>query len=141
MLWMMKTGGGHTILSKGNGFAKSQWAFGWPKQGGVSLRLNNVFHATGAESVPKGKWVHVAFVRRDDQGFTYVNGEPSGGPHDLSGVRDLTNDEPLRIGRRAHEPSPDYFGGKVAHVKILNHALSVEEIRAEAGRTAGRASN
>ena len=132
MLWMMRTGGGHTVLSKGNGFTQSQWAFGWPQSGGVSLRLNNVFHTTAAGSVSDGKWTHVAFVRRGEQGFTYVNGKPSGGPHDLSAVRDLTNNEPLRIGRRAHEPNPDYFGGKLAQVKMLNHALSAEKIQAEA---------
>jgi len=85
--------------------------------------------------------VHVAFVRHGNQGVTYVNGEPSGGPHDLSAVGDLTNDEPLRIGRRTHEPDPNYFNGKVAHVKILSRALSAEQIRAHAQGSAGRAEN
>lgn len=143
MLWLMKEGGGHTALSKGNGFESlTEWSFGWPGQGvrqSVALRLNNVFHSTAAKSVPPKKWVHVAFVRRGNQGFTYANGELSGGPHDLSGVGSLTNDQPLRIGRRTHEPNPAYFKGKIAGVKILDHALSEADIRAHARGTATRA--
>lgn len=139
MLWMMKVGNGSTALSKGNGFESlTQWSFGWPKAGvanSVSLRLNNVFYSTGAQSVPKNEWVHVVFARRGSQGFTYVNGEPSGGPHDLSTVGDLTNDEPLRIGRRTHEPNPDFFKGRITGVKVLDRALSDEEIRMAARGT------
>jgi len=142
MLWLMKEGGGHTALSKGNGFGSlTEWTLGWPAQGvpgSVALRLNNVFHSTAAKSVPAKKWVHVAFVRRGNQGFTYANGEPSGGPHDLSVVGALVNDQPLRIGRRTHEPNPAYFRGKIAGVKILDHALSGAQIRAHAQGAAKR---
>ena len=136
MLWMMKTGNGNTILSKGNGFDSStQWAFGWPRgHGTVSLRQNNAFHPTGEGQIQPGKWAHLAFVRRGNQGFTYVNGAPSGGPHDLSAVGDLTNDEPLRIGRRKHEPNPDYFAGRVADIRLFDHALTDDDTQAAAKR-------
>jgi len=136
MAWVWMEEPGRIILAKGNGFGSlAEWSFGWqgPRlRDSVSLRLNNVFHSTAASAVPVRKWVHVAFVRRGPQGVPYADGEPSGEPHDLSAVGDLSNDKPLRIGRRAHEPNPAYFKGKVGDVKILPYALSPEQVRMEA---------
>ena len=140
MLWVYRMSSG-IILSKGNGFGDPrQWSLGWPKEhGGIALRIKNNFFSTGAGSVPFGQWVHVALVKRGSTCQAYANGEPSGEEHDLSGLGPFVNDRPLRIGRREHEPSPAFFNGKVAGVRILNHALSVEKIRAHARGTAGRA--
>ncbi len=135
MLWLWKQGGGQTAISKGSGFGSpAQWTFGWPGKGlrdSISLRVNNIFHSSAAGAVPNETWVHIAFVRRGNQGFIYANGKPSGKPHDLSNVGPLTSDEPLRIGLRAYSPNPAYFKGKIAGVKILGHALSAEEIQAQ----------
>ncbi|MBN1513400.1 MAG: right-handed parallel beta-helix repeat-containing protein [Phycisphaerae bacterium] len=142
MLWMMREGGGHVVLSKGNGFGSArEWSFGWPGENrnrSVALRVNNRFHSTAAEAVPVGTWVHVAFVRRGRQGFSYVNGERSAGPHDLEGAGPFANEHPLRIGRRAHEPDPQYFKGRIAEVRLFGYALPDDDIRALAkGEHAG----
>lgn len=137
MLWMRKEGGGHTALSKGNGFDKDGgWSFGWPGSeapASVSLRAGNVFYHTAAQSVPAGEWTHVAFVRSGNRGSTFVNGEASGGPHDLSAMPELGSDHPLRIGRRPHEPDPAWFRGRIAEVAILFRALSQTELRERCG--------
>ena len=136
MAWVWREKNSTIILSKGNGFGEpATWSFGWAGKGksdSVSLRNLNVFHSTAAFSVPLKKWVHVAFVRRGRKGLTYVNGKPSDGPHDLTDLAPLVNDHPLRIGRRAHEPNPVYFQGKLAHLRLLPHALSAEEVQAAA---------
>ena len=128
-----------TILSKGNGFGRpNQWSWGWEKDGvpgSISLRINNVYFATAADAVPLYRWVHVAFVRRGNTGQCYVDGRPSGDAHDMSAIGSLANDEPLRIGRRAHEANPAYFRGKIGRVSIQPVALTAEQIRREAAAT------
>ncbi|MEW6359370.1 MAG: LamG-like jellyroll fold domain-containing protein [Planctomycetota bacterium] len=135
MAWIYREAHG-VILSKGNGFGSpNQWSWGWGKEGvprSISLRVNNQFYATGAGSVADREWVHLAFVKQGNTGLTYVNGRPSGGPHDLSGVGPFVNDRRLRIGRREHEPDPAFFKGKIAGVILLNHALPPDQIRAYA---------
>jgi hypothetical protein len=133
MLWMCREGEGHIVLSKGNGFdSPNQWSFGWPGKGtpgSVSFRVVNQFHCTALRSVPHKRWTHVAFVCRAGKGSAYVNGELSGGPYDLSSVGPFANDEPLRIGRRAHEPDPQFFTGKIADIRLLSYALAPAEIQ------------
>jgi hypothetical protein len=133
MAWLWREQDGTIILSQGNGFDDpSGWSFGWNGQGkrrSVSLRNLNVFRSTAANSVPLQEWVHVAFVRRDGKAFTYVDGKPSGEEHDLTGVGELQSEQPLRIGRRAHEPNPVFFKGKLAHIELLPQALSAQEIQ------------
>jgi hypothetical protein len=90
----------------------------------------NTFHSTAADAVPFGKWVHVAFVKRGTQGFSYVNGELSDGPHDLAGIGPFANTQPLRIGRRAHEPDPQYFKGRITELRLFKYALLEPDIRA-----------
>ncbi len=137
LAWVYRLGPG-VILSKGNGFGSvHQWSLGWQEAGvpgSVALRVNNRFFSTAAEAVPRGRWVHLGFVRREDVGRAYVDGEPSGPPHDLSGVGPLVNDLPLRIGRREHAPDPAYFRGKIAGVVLLKRALAPEEIAAHPTR-------
>ena len=134
MLWMMREGGGHIVLSKGNGFGSpGEWSFGWPGENrshSASFRVENKFHSTAADAVPFGKWVHVAFVKRGGQGFSYVNGELSAGPHDLADAGPFASQHPLRIGRRAHDPDPQYFKGKVAELRLFRYALLEQDIRA-----------
>jgi hypothetical protein len=121
-IWKAAPGSG-IILSKGNGFGDAnQWSWGWEKEGvpgSISLRVNNEYFPTAADSVPLYRWVHVAFVRRGDTGQGYVDGRPSGPAHDMTRVGSLVNDRPLRIGRRAHDPNPAYFRGKIGPVQIL----------------------
>jgi hypothetical protein len=132
--WVWRERGGCVIVSKGNGFADPNgWSFGWDgegKPGSVALRNLNQYYATAARSVPMRIWTHVAIVRRGNRAFTYANGEPSGEPYDFTEVTGLQNNEPLRIGRRAHEPNPAYFQGKIADLRLLGYALSSDEIRA-----------
>jgi hypothetical protein len=142
MAWLWRETDGTIVLSQGNGFDDpSGWSFGWAGQGkskSVSLRNLNVFRSTAANSVPLRTWVQVAFVRRGDRAFTYANGKPSGGEHDLTGVGDLASDQPLRIGRRAHEPNPVCFKGKLAHIEILPRALSAAEIQSRFAAVSGQ---
>jgi len=134
--WIWKSvPGSAVIVSKGNGFgASNQWSWGWEKEGvpgSISLRAGNVYSPTARDSVPLYRWVHVAFVRRGDTGQSYVDGRLSGAPHDMTRVGSLVNDQPLRIGRRAHEPNPAYFRGKIGPIRILPVALTADEILAE----------
>ena len=135
MVWIYRMGSG-VILSKGNGFGPAnQWSFGWQEAGvpaSVSLRVKNKFFSTAADAVPNGRWVHLAFVKRGNLGQAYADGKPSGKQHNLSGLGPFINDRPLRIGRREHAPDPAYFGGKIAGVMLLKHALTSEEILAHA---------
>ena len=135
MVWVWRERGGGIIASKGNGFGGAgQWSFGWPHSGpnSASLRVKNMYHSTAPNSVPIGQWAHVAFVKKGQTGLTYADGKPSGGPHDLSKLGDLTNDQPLRLGCRSHEPNPVYMKGKLAQFTLLPYALSAEEITAAA---------
>ncbi|MBT7299797.1 MAG: hypothetical protein HN849_09800, partial [Victivallales bacterium] len=42
---------------------------------------------------------------------------------------DLTNTKPLLIGRRLHEPTPAWFNGKVADLRIYTRALAPAEVQ------------
>ena len=141
MLWVCRMNWG-TVLSKGNGFGSvQQWSLGWPKAGvpeSVSLRVNNSFFSTAPGSVPQGRWVHIALVKRDDTCRAYVDGQANGELHDLAVVGPLVNDHPLCIGRRQHAPNPAFLKGKVADVVLLSCALPLELIQAHARGTAGR---
>lgn len=136
-VWVYRENSG-LILSKGTDFGQpEQWSFGLPQEGvpgSVSLRINNHYFGTGERSVKDRQWTHLAFVRRGKQGFTYVNGQASGGPHDLKAIGPLVNDRPLRIGRREYETNPMYFKGKVSGLTIWSRALSPEQISQEAAR-------
>ncbi len=132
-IWRERAG---VIVSKGNGFgAPDQWSFGDGSPdapGGVALRINNKYFSTAARAVKDRRWIHLAFVRHGAQGATYVDGLPSGGPHDMSGIGPLANDRPLRIGRREHQPNPMWFKGRIAGLAIWPRALNPEEVRKEA---------
>ncbi len=124
--------GGGVIVSKGNGFGRpDQWSFGLAKAGvpgSVSLRINNVFLATGERAMKDRQWTHLTFVRCGSEGRWYVDGRSSGEPHDMSGIGPLVNDRPLRIGRREYEPDPMWFNGRVAGLTLWRRALTAEEI-------------
>ena len=115
-----------TILAKANGFAKQQWAWGWAD---CCFRAENQmdFHPDPADLGSK-RWMHVAFVRRGNTGQAYIDGKASGGSHDLSVLGELTNGQPLLIGRRRHEQSPVWFHGKIDDVRIYSRALTDAEI-------------
>jgi len=72
--------------------------------------------------------MHLAFVRRSNTGQAYVDGEPSGGEHDLSVLGDLSNGQSLLIGRRRHEATPVWFQGRIDDVRIYGRALTTDEI-------------
>ena len=135
MVWVHRVGTG-IILSKGNGFgSQHQWSLGWPmagEQDSICLRIKNNFFSTGEGSVPEGRWVHVAFVKKETIARAYINGKASGKEHDLSGLGPFVNDRPLRIGRREHAPDPRLFNGKIAGVVLVDDALLPAQIRAHA---------
>jgi hypothetical protein len=135
-VWIYRERAG-AVVSKGNGFGRpEQWSFGEPQSGvsgGAAMRIENHYFGTAARAVRDRQWTHLAFVRRGHEGRVYVNGLPSGGPHDLSGVGPLVNDRPLRIGRREYEPNPMYFQGKIAGLAIWPRALSAAQVLEEAG--------
>ncbi len=134
-MWVWREGAG-VVVSKGNGFGRpDQWSFGLGKDGvpgSMSLRITNAYFATAERAVKDRQWVHVAFVRKGTAGQCYVNGLPSGAPHDLSGIGPLVNDRPLRMGRREHDPNPMFFKGRIAGLAIWSRALSPAELRREA---------
>ena len=120
------------ILAKANGFPKHQWSWGW---NACSFRAENhlSFHPDPA-ALASNRWMHLAFVRQGPSGQAYVDGEPSGGAHDLSVLGDLSNGQPLLIGRRRHEETPVWFQGRIDDVRIYDRALTAEEIEVLASR-------
>ena len=136
-LWVYRENSA-VIVSKGVDFGQpSQWSFGSPgpkTPGSVALRISNRYFATAERSVKDRQWTHLAFVRQGNRGTSYVDGQPSGGPHDLSGVAPLVNDRLLRIGQREYQRNPMYFKGRVAGLTIWACALGPEQVRQEAAR-------
>ena len=116
--WIWKAApGASIILAQANGFGSPrEWSWGWEwptGAGNIAFRSNTQFWTTAPGSIQPRQWHHIAFVRRGSQGFSYVDGEPSGGPHDASELGNLTSGKPLRIGRREHEPNPAFFNGRL----------------------------
>lgn len=114
------------VLAKADGFKKHEWSWGWTP---CCFRAENhlTFHPEPAD-LGAQRWMHVAFVRRGSQGQAYVDGRPSGGEHDLSVLGDLTNGQPLLIGRRRHEETPIWFQGRIDDVRIYDRALTADEM-------------
>lgn len=137
MFWVYRENAG-ILISKGNGFGDPcQWSLGWPGPGGsVSLRVNNQFFTTAEAAVPFERWIHLAAIKRDGICQFYVDGEPSGEAHDLSALGPFVNDQPLRIGRRAHEPNPVFFKGRLADLFLFRTAISPAALRAYARQPA-----
>lgn len=132
-VWIYQEAPG-VIVSKGTDFGSpSQWSFG-----SSSLRVNNRFFSPAKGAVRPRQWTHLAFVRQGDKGVTYVDGQPSGGTQDLSGLGPLANDRLLRIGRREYEKDPVYFKGRLSGLTIWPRALSPERIREEASPSESR---
>jgi hypothetical protein len=127
-----KRPGNYIIFAKGNGFgAKDQWSLGWeypPQARNISFRTNNLYFNSAPGSVPACRWTHIAFVRRGSTGQFYINGALSGVEHDMSSVNNLSNDLPLMIGRRQHQPEPAYFNGMLDDLRIYNTALDINVI-------------
>jgi hypothetical protein len=134
-VWVYRENSG-VILSKGVDFGRpEQWSFGVSAAktpGSVALRIDNHYFATAQRAVKYRQWTHLAFVRQGNTGTSYVDGQPSGGPHDLSGIGPLVNDRPLCIGRREYGPAPMSFKGRVTGLTIWARALSPERVRQEA---------
>ena len=134
-VWVYRENSG-VILSKGIDFGRpEQWSFGVSaakRPGSVALRINNHYFATAQGAVKDRQWTHLAFVRQGNTGTSYVDGQPSGGPHDLSGIGPLVNDRPLCIGRREYGPAPNFFKGRVTGLTIWARALNPEQVRQEA---------
>lgn len=133
-VWLWKAApGASIILAQANGFGSPhEWSWGWEwptKAGNIAFRSNAQFWTTAPDSIALRQWQHIAFVRRGNQGFSYVDGEPSGGPHDLAELGDLTSGKPLRVGRREHEPNPAFFNGRLDDLRIYSRALDQNEIR------------
>jgi hypothetical protein len=120
------------VVAKGNGFVKSEWSLGWVWPGtsaNISFRAGNRFIASKPNTVPAGKWVHVAFVRDGDAGTIYINGSPSSHEKGL-GDEAWSNPKPLRIGRRELDRSPARFRGRIDDVRLYARALRPQEVAA-----------
>ncbi len=74
----------------------------------------------------KAGWRHVAGVRRGDRLELFVDGELVRWSSDLGDrAWDISNDQPLRIGKGPH----DLFKGKMYDVQLHRRALSADEVR------------
>lgn len=69
-------------------------------------------------------WRHLVAVRRDDQLELFVDGELVATSALGAAVWEISNDQPLRIGRGPH----DRFKGKMRDVRIHERALSAGEV-------------
>jgi len=120
------------ILAKADGFPKRQWSWGW--NAGCFRAENHLSFHPDPAALGSNRWMHLAFVRRGDTGQAYVDGEPSGGVHDLSVLGELSNGQALLIGRRRYEEAPVWFQGRIDDVRIYGRALTAEEIGVLASR-------
>jgi len=132
--WIRKNKPGSAIVAaKGNGFGSAdEWSWGWedpPKSDTIAFRSGNHYYTTAPGSILPDTWIHIAFVKMGTAGVSYVNGRPSGEPHDLSSLGDLTNARPLFVGRRRHEPTPAWFDGQIAGLRVYTRALVAQEVK------------
>lgn len=128
----------HTIVSK-------YWVTGYYLRIESYGILNRIidFAASGTlqtESglVPIGSWSHIVGVSNGTYAKIYLNGEliKSGQIAYPSGNIG-TNDKPLRIGAWPVDSSQP-FSGTIDEIRILNRALSAEEIEEDYESTAGQ---
>ncbi|MHC4192754.1 MAG: LamG-like jellyroll fold domain-containing protein, partial [Planctomycetota bacterium] len=91
--------------------------------------------ATYAAKVADGSWHHYSFVVPDKEDVrvgdvrVYQDGRllaDTCGPHNLHQVLDTKAANPINIGR--HIEGTHYFNGAIDEVRVLNYALSQEEI-------------
>jgi len=84
---------------------------------------------TSTSVVPTGEWVQVAVTRTLSIATgcdPYINGEPVDPGTSATTIPALTNNEPVRIGRRKDSL---YFNGFIGELAIYNVALSADEIK------------
>ncbi len=91
----------------------------------------------GATALENGEWVHVAAVLPENAGnvnqvLLYLNGGEDL-PYDTLPQAINTSVTPIEIGTDNH-PDPRFFPGAMDEVRILNRAMSPEEISALAAR-------
>ena len=85
-------------------------------------------------SLPPG-WKHLAAVREGGRVSLFVDGKRVAWSSSTASPLDLTNQQPLRIGFRAH----DHFRGSLTDLRLYDRALSAGEIAALSARD-GKAS-
>lgn len=88
----------------------------------------------GGPSFNDGKWHHVAVTfDRDGDAIRYIDGVALPTTDDISHVGDISNDEILAIGQRGNvsgKPFDSPFQGQIDEVRLYDHVLSPEEVRA-----------
>ncbi|NQU42041.1 DUF2341 domain-containing protein [bacterium] len=118
------------IASKEYGYEPRQWAWGWGTDN-IGFRSNDQYFYTATGSLTANTWRHVTFVRDGVTGHTYVDGAPSGGPHDMSGLPTLSNTRTFRIGRRDHISGSNHeFQGAIDELRFEKTARSADWVRA-----------
>ena len=88
---------------------------------------SNLFSSTKG-GFAAGQWTQVSFVRENNNGYLYANGEKIGGPYDVSTMV-LSNSRTLRIGRRDSLYAAA-FGGSLDEIQISGTARSPAWLRA-----------
>ncbi|NQU42048.1 DUF2341 domain-containing protein [bacterium] len=117
-------------VSKDFGGIANKWSLGFGSNQ-IAFRANDIYCYTAPDSLMAQTWHYVTFVRDGNTGHTYVDGQPSDGPHDVSGFGSLTNAESLRIGSRIYQSEPGYyFNGKIDEVRVARAPRSAAWVRA-----------
>jgi RHS repeat-associated protein len=93
----------------------------------IKTNTNNWFwtQGTGANTLPSGRWTHVAVVWDGSKIYEYINGVLKKTTVQ-SGNTTSTTTNPLMIGRRS---SGAYWDGKIDDVRIYNYGLSVAGVK------------
>ncbi|MBD2868988.1 InlB B-repeat-containing protein [Paenibacillus arenilitoris] len=114
----------------------SQW---WARTSGTAVQFSTGFSGTETivwtanDAIKQNEWTHLAFQRKENQLYIYVNGEEivnkASLPLHVSGGSNT-----LRIGK-ARSGADRPWNGKIDEVRLYNYGLDAEDIRALASQT------
>ena len=102
---------------------------------GVTVGRVEVNWAAGSIAVNDGQWHHLTYVFDKPTSYLYVDGVyDSGGTYPTFNSNINNSSEPVYIGRRNNNGTPDlFFTGIIDDVRIYNSALSASEVSVLAG--------
>jgi hypothetical protein len=88
-------------------------------------------YISSGTNLADGKWHHVAVtIDRDNEGIFYVDGLSDDTFNPTFRIGDLSNDQPLTIGRNTNTIASSHFQGNIDEVEIFKRVLKADEVHA-----------